>query len=149
MLPGDGASAVKAAPAVKIGRLRDIRSISHSQTSAAVLANLSLPLEWHPDTGIVVVMCAKGYPATYQKGTLIEGIGDANAVEGVHVFHAGTTLQAETGQVLAAGGRVLGVTALGKDITVARDLAYKAVAAVKWEDGFCRKDIGWRAVQRL
>ncbi|MEK9672360.1 MAG: phosphoribosylamine--glycine ligase [Rhodospirillaceae bacterium] len=103
-------------------------------------------IEWHDATAMIVVMAAKGYPGKYQKDTEINGLRKAGAVEGVVVFHAGTA--ADGDRVLATGGRVLGVTALGKDVKEAQKRAYQAVDSIDWPDGFCRRDIGWRAVGR-
>jgi len=105
-----------------------------------------IQLEWHDDAALSVVMATDGYPGSYQKGSLISGVERAEALPGVQVFHAGT--RAKNGQLLADGGRVLGVTALAKTVRDAQILAYKAVAEVDWPDGFCRRDIGWRAVKR-
>lgn len=93
---------------------------------------------------LCVVMAAKGYPGDYQKGSVINGLADASAVQGVKVFHAGT--QQKDGSIIATGGRVLGVTAYGKDFAEARTRAYQAVAALDWPEGFCRKDIGYQAL---
>jgi phosphoribosylamine--glycine ligase len=91
-------------------------------------------------------MAAKGYPGAYEKGSEIKNLDHANALEGVTVFHAGT--KDEDGKILAVGGRVLGVTALGSDVEQAQSRAYKAVDAIDWDEGFCRRDIGWRAITR-
>jgi phosphoribosylamine--glycine ligase len=91
-------------------------------------------------------MASKGYPGDYAKGTLIEGLNDAAAVEGVEIFHAGTALR--DGCVVAAGGRVLNVSAVGRSVADARARAYAAVDRIRWTDGFCRRDIGWRALER-
>ncbi len=101
-------------------------------------------LRWHDDAALTVVMAAKGYPGAYDKGTEIRGIEAAEAIDGVKVFHAGT--KAEDGRLLAIGGRVLNVTARAPDIRQAQEKAYKAVDAIDWPDGFCRRDIGFRAV---
>ena len=106
----------------------------------------SLDLRWHPDAALTVVMAARGYPGSYDKGSVIEGLDDAAAVEGVEIFHAGT--KAEGGKILANGGRVLNVSALGKDVREARDRAYEAISRIRWPEGFYRHDIGWRAVER-
>lgn len=103
-------------------------------------------IKWKDDTALVVVMAANGYPGKYAKGSEIKGLDDANAIDGVTVFHAGT--KASGGKVLADGGRVLGVTATGKTVKAAQALAYKAVDAIDWPDGFCRRDIGWRALKK-
>ena len=77
---------------------------------------------------------------------MIEGLEDAAALEGVQIFHAGTV--AEGGRILANGGRVLNVCALGKTVGEAQSRAYVAVDRIRWADGFCRRDIGYRAVAR-
>jgi phosphoribosylamine--glycine ligase len=102
-------------------------------------------LRWYPDAALCVVMAAKGYPGDYARNTEIRGLERAAAVEGVVVFHAGTT--ARDGKILAAGGRVLGVTARGKTVAEARARAYRAVDAIDWPEGFCRRDIAWRAMK--
>ncbi len=103
-------------------------------------------LRWYPDAALTVVMAAKGYPGDYRKGTDIAGLDDAAAVEGVEIFHAGTI--SKDGAILANGGRVLNVCALGKTVTEAQRHAYAAVDRIQWPDGFCRRDIGWQAVER-
>jgi phosphoribosylamine--glycine ligase len=103
-------------------------------------------LRWYPEAALTVVMAAKGYPGDYKRGTPIEGLEDAAQVEGVEIFHAGT--RAEGGRILANGGRVLNVCALGKNVAQAQARAYQAVDRIRWPGGFCRRDIGWRAVER-
>jgi phosphoribosylamine--glycine ligase len=103
----------------------------------------SLTLEWSDDPALCVVMAAKGYPGDYAKGTEIRGLAQ-NFGEDVQVFHAGTTLK--NGKLLATGGRVLNVTALGKTARDAQVRAYAAIDKIEWPGGFCRKDIGWRAM---
>jgi len=103
-------------------------------------------LRWRPDPALTVVMAANGYPGSYARGTLIEGLGEAAQVEGVEIFHAGTS--AEGGRILANGGRVLNVCAIGKTVAEAQSRAYAAVDRIRWPDGFCRRDIGWRAIER-
>jgi phosphoribosylamine--glycine ligase len=105
-----------------------------------------ITLDWHPDAALTVVMAAKGYPGSYEKGTEIRGLDAAGAIEGVTVFHAGT--RAANGSILANGGRVLNVTARGKTVAEAQKQAYKAVDCIDWPDGFCRRDIGWRALKK-
>jgi phosphoribosylamine---glycine ligase len=105
----------------------------------------SFDLRWYPDYALTVVMAANGYPGAYRKGGLIEGIEDAAASEGVEIFHAGTV--ADGGRIRSAGGRVLDVSALGNTIGQARARAYAAVDRIRWDDGFCRRDIGLRAAQ--
>ncbi len=103
-----------------------------------------MSVRWLPDAALTVVMCARGYPGEVVKGTEIRGLEAASAEEGVEIFHAGTALK--DGRLVANGGRVLNVTALGQTVKEAQSRAYAAVARVDWPEGFCRKDIGWRAV---
>lgn len=98
-----------------------------------------------PDTALTVVVAAKGYPDNPVKGGAIAGI-DAAEAGGAKVFHAGTAL--DQGKLVANGGRVLNVTALGRNATAAQATAYDAVDAIDFADGFCRRDIGWREVMR-
>lgn len=98
-----------------------------------------------PNTALTVVMAAKGYPGTPAKGGAIRNIAEAEA-HGAKVFHAGTA--EGPGGLVAQGGRVLNVTALGSDIGEARDAAYAAVDALDFDSGFCRRDIGWRELAR-
>jgi phosphoribosylamine--glycine ligase len=104
-------------------------------------------LRWHDEAALCVVMAARGYPGAYDKGTEIKGLDAADAVPGVTVFHAGTD-RSDDGRIVAVGGRVLGVTATGATIADARARAYEAIDRIDWPDGFCRRDIGWRAVGR-
>ena len=103
--------------------------------------------EWHDDAALCVVMAAKGYPDAYRKGTVIGGLHEAGLVPDTITFHAGTALDTK-GEVTAVGGRVLGMTGVGKTIKEAQQRAYRAVAQIDWKEGFCRKDIGYRAVGR-
>jgi len=103
-------------------------------------------LRWFPDPALTVVMAAKGYPGDYVKGTRIGGLDEAAKVDGIEIFHAGTA--SKDGHIVANGGRVLNVTASGKTVAEAQRRAYEAVDRIKWPDGFCRRDIGWRAVER-
>jgi len=105
-----------------------------------------IKLDWHDETAMVVVMAAQGYPGAYEKGTEIKNIDQANTIENAFVFHAGT--KADDGKILATGGRVLGVTGRGQTVREAQATTYKAVDTIDWEKGFCRRDIGWRAVAR-
>jgi phosphoribosylamine--glycine ligase len=95
------------------------------------------------EASVVIVMAARGYPGAYAKGSVIEGLEDAAALPGARVFHAGT--REEGGRVLADGGRVLGIGAVGATVGEARARAYAAVDAVRWPEGFCRRDIAARA----
>ncbi len=99
-------------------------------------------LRWSAEHSVVVVMAARGYPGAYARGDEIRGLDRAAAVPGVQVFHAGTARRAGDGAVVANGGRVLGVTATGPTPRAARDAAYRAVDAIDWPGGFCRRDIG-------
>jgi phosphoribosylamine--glycine ligase len=103
-------------------------------------------LRWYGDAALTVVMAAKGYPGSYAKGSVIEGLNEAAQIEGVEVFHAGT--KADGTRILANGGRVLNICARGKNVHEAQQRAYSAVDRIQWPDGFCRRDIGWRAVLR-
>jgi phosphoribosylamine--glycine ligase len=102
-------------------------------------------LRWDPLHSLVVVMAARGYPGAYAKGSEIRGIERAAQIPGVQVFHAGTA-RGEDGALVATGGRVLGITATGATLAEAQAAAYAAVDAVDWPGGFCRRDIGWRAL---
>jgi phosphoribosylamine--glycine ligase len=106
----------------------------------------SLDLRWYPQAALTVVMAARGYPGSHAKGSVIGGLDDAAAVEGVEIFHAGT--KKEGGRILANGGRVLNVSALGSTVREARARAYEAISRIRWPEGFYRHDIGWRAVER-
>ena len=105
-----------------------------------------LTLEWSDDPALCVVMAAKCYPGGYAKGTEIKGLDAAASDPDVQIFHAGT--KRDGSRILADGGRVLGVTAKGRDIRQAQAKAYAAVDRIDWPGGFCRRDIGWRAVVR-
>ncbi len=117
-----------------------------SLLNGAVDGQLShMSARWRGEAALTVVMAASGYPGTPQRGSVISGLDEAEA-EGVEIFHAGTAQK--DGHLVAAGGRVLNVTALGRTVTEARDRAYEAVDRIDWPNGFCRRDIGWRAVER-
>ncbi len=103
-------------------------------------------LDWSDDTAVCVVMASGGYPGSYAKGYPILGLGEA-AAEGAVVFHAGTS--EKDGAIVNSGGRVLGVTARGSDIKEALKKAYAAVDKICWQDCFCRRDIAYRALERL
>lgn len=96
------------------------------------------------DAALCVVMAAKGYPAAYEKNTVIRGLQEAASQPHVQVFHAGTA--EKDGEIAAVGGRVLGITATAPTVAEAQRRAYAAVDAIDWPQGFCRRDIGWRAV---
>ena len=101
-------------------------------------------LRWRDEAALCVVMATKGYPGPYDTGSVIGGLTEAGKLPGVTIFHAGTRLV--DGRITAAGGRVLGVTATGATIAEAQARAYAAVDTIDWPAGFCRRDIGWRAV---
>jgi phosphoribosylamine--glycine ligase len=105
-----------------------------------------ISLQWSDAAALTVVMAAKGYPGAVEKGSEIRGIDRAEELNDVVVFHAGTKQDGD--RILAHGGRVLNVTALGSTITEAQRRAYDAVNRIDWPEGFCRRDIGWRAVER-
>jgi len=104
----------------------------------------SFDLRWHAEHALCVVMAAKGYPDEPLRGSEIRGLDVASGDPKVKIFHAGTRRAGE--RLLADGGRVLGVTALGEDLAGARDRAYAAVDRIDWPEGFCRRDIGRRAL---
>jgi phosphoribosylamine--glycine ligase len=103
-------------------------------------------VRWRDEAALTVVVASKGYPGAYPKGSEIHGLQEAASVPGVEIFHAGT--RREDGRLLADGGRVLNVTATGSSLADARELAYRAVDRIEWPEGFCRRDIGWRALAR-
>jgi phosphoribosylamine--glycine ligase len=106
----------------------------------------SIDLRWRDEVALTVVMAAKGYPGAFKKGSQIRGLEAAAAVEGVTIFHAGTA--AYGSQIQANGGRVLNVTAIGRTVAEAQGRAYVAIDNIDWPGGFCRRDIGWRAIAR-
>ncbi|HEX3954541.1 MAG TPA: phosphoribosylamine--glycine ligase [Stellaceae bacterium] len=99
-------------------------------------------LRWHDEAALCVVMAAPGYPDDPQRGSEIRALDQAASDPDVKIFHAGTKRDGD--RLVADGGRVLGVTALGRDLTTARERAYRAVGAIDWPEGFCRRDIGRR-----
>jgi phosphoribosylamine--glycine ligase len=115
-------------------------------TAAGKLDGLSL--DWDPRPALTVVMAAKGYPGDYgdTKGSVIANLDEASALEDVQIFHAGTVY--DQGQTLANGGRVLNITALGETVSEAQAKAYAAIDKIRWPEGFYRKDIGQRAIER-
>jgi phosphoribosylamine--glycine ligase len=104
------------------------------------------PLEWRDEAALTVVMASKGYPGAYAKGHVITGLEAAAKLPGVTIFHAGTAQRGD--DIVAIGGRVLDVTAVGATIAEAQARAYAAVELIHWHGAFCRKDIGWRALKR-
>jgi phosphoribosylamine--glycine ligase len=103
-------------------------------------------LRWREQAALTVVMASKGYPGAYEKGHEIFGLDAAASLPGVLLFHAGT--EKRNGKIVAVGGRVLNVTATGRDVAEARRRAYDAVSRIHWQGSFHRSDIGWRALGR-
>ena len=103
-----------------------------------------LDLRWRDEAALTVVMASNGYPDAYARGSIIEGVEAAAAMPGVEIFHAAT--RRDDGSLLADGGRVLNVAALGRDVAEAQARAYAAVGRIHWPGGFFRHDIGWRAL---
>ena len=104
-----------------------------------------MSLRWRPEHALTVVLASRGYPGAYAKGTEIRGLEALAGTADLLLFHAGTRRAAD-GRLLAEGGRVLDVTALGGTLAEARARAYAAVDRIDWPEGFCRRDIGWRAL---
>lgn len=115
--------------------------------AAAVGGLESVRLDWSEEPALTVVMAAEGYPGTPTTGTVIGGLEVAGRGDDVQIFHAGTGRD-EAGRIVASGGRVLNVTARGASVAEAQRRAYEAVAQLDWPQGFCRRDIGWRAIGR-
>ncbi|WP_411818935.1 phosphoribosylamine--glycine ligase [Hyphococcus formosus] len=113
---------------------------------AATGALDGVTLDWSDDAAALVVMAADGYPGSYEKGSPIDGIDTANQLPGVVVFHAGT--KSNDGEIVANGGRVLNISATGATIDEAVERAYAGIAAIDWPQGFYRKDIAWRALEK-
>jgi phosphoribosylamine--glycine ligase len=104
-------------------------------------------VEWTDEAAVCVVLASGGYPGKYKKGIPITGFKQAGKVPGAIVFHAGTAIK--NGKVVTDGGRVIGATALGKDIPAAIERAYRCAEAIKFENKYCRSDIGRKALARL
>jgi phosphoribosylamine--glycine ligase len=103
-------------------------------------------INWANDSAISIVLASKGYPEKYNKGTTIRNIKAAEQIDGVEVFHAGT--KEDNGELVANGGRVLNITCREKSLELAREKAYRATSLINWDDGFYRKDIGWRGLKQ-
>lgn len=114
--------------------------------SQCQLAQISSLPQWYDQAAICVVMVSKDYPNAPIKGEIIHGLDIANAQKNIIVFHAGTKQNAQ-GNFISHGGRVLNVTAIGQDLSIAQKQAYAAVNNIHWPQVFWRKDIGWRALQ--
>ncbi|PCI04197.1 MAG: phosphoribosylamine--glycine ligase [Hyphomicrobiales bacterium] len=106
---------------------------------------LEVEAEWRDETALTVVLASKGYPGSYEKGTEIRDLDKAEA-DNIEIFHAGTA--ENDGKLTAIGGRVLNITAMGSSVSEAQADAYAAIKKIDWPNGFCRSDIGWRAVAR-
>lgn len=124
-------------------RLKDDLLVLLNAATDGQLAHMSV--RWRDEAALTVVMAARGYPGTPEKGSVIRGVEGA-AGDGVQVFHAGTAING--GALVANGGRVLNVTATGGTVGEAQKRAYAALDRIDWPDGFCRRDIGWQAVAR-
>jgi phosphoribosylamine--glycine ligase len=133
-------------PECQVLMLRMMSDLVPALTAARDRQLKNFDLRWHDTAALTVVMAAKGYPGDYQKGTVINGLDAAGQVDGVQIFHAGT--KSQDGKIVAAGGRVLSVCASGKTVAEAQARAYSAVDKINWPQGFCRRDIGWRAILR-
>jgi len=127
--------------------LRRLKTDLVDLATSVINGKLVSKLEWIPETSICVVLASKGYPGSYEKGKEINGIEEAEKVESVVVFHAGTAFK--EGKLVTNGGRVLNVTALGKNIVEARERVYKAVEKIHFEGMHYRKDIGEKALKRI
>lgn len=122
-----------------------------SDLLAALLATAdgvlsTFDLRWRDEVALTVVMAAKGYPGKVKKGSEIKGLDAAAKIDGVAIFHAGTIRRGD--QIQANGGRVLNITAIGHSVAEAQGQAYVAIDQLDWPGGFCRRDIGWRAIAR-
>lgn len=124
-------------------RLKDDLLVLLNAATDGQLAHMSI--RWRDEAALTVVMAARGYPGTPEKGSVIRGVEEA-AGDGVQIFHAGTAING--GALVANGGRVLNVTATGDTVGEAQGRAYAALDRIDWPDGFCRRDIGWQAVAR-
>jgi phosphoribosylamine--glycine ligase len=102
-------------------------------------------VKWSDQASLCVVMAAKGYPGKYEKGTEIKNTSALEFMDDVHLFHAGT-MKDNSGALVGSGGRVLGVVGIGNTIEEAQSKAYQGVDEIDWNQGFCRRDIGWRAI---
>lgn len=105
-----------------------------------------IDIKMKPKAALCVVMASNGYPSSYSKGKEIKGLDKLSNQDDLIIYHAGTKL-GKNGEILSNGGRVLGVTAIDDSVELAQNKAYAAVDQIDWEDGFCRRDIGWRAIK--
>eukprot|EP00871_Galdieria_phlegrea_P003513 jgi/Galph1/4162/GphlegSOOS_G2802.1 len=122
----------------------------HVLYQVAVGETHKLNIEWKRNVwSLVVIMASKGYPGSYQKGTIIRHLEEAGRTDGVKIYHSGTSICPTTGEWIATGGRVLGITGIGNTIREAKARAYEATEKIDWPQGFYRKDIGWRCLAAL
>jgi phosphoribosylamine--glycine ligase len=133
-------------PETQVLMLRMMSDLVPALIAARDVQLKNFDLRWYPDAALTVVMAANGYPGHYERGSVIEGLDAAGEVEGVEIFHAGT--RADGGHIVANGGRVLNVSALGRTVSEAQARAYQAIDRIRWPQGFCRRDIGWQAIRR-
>jgi phosphoribosylamine---glycine ligase len=133
-------------PECQVQMLRMMSDIVPALIASADGQLKNFSLRWFDDVAITVIMATRGYPGDYGKGSVIEGLDEAAKVVGVEIFHAGTAMK--DGRIVANGGRVLNVCAMGKTVTEAQRRAYEAVDRIQWPEGFCRRDIGWQAVEK-
>ncbi|MFP4313011.1 MAG: phosphoribosylamine--glycine ligase [Alphaproteobacteria bacterium] len=123
----------------------DLLKILHAAAQGR-LSEVKGQISWAENKAMCVVMAAKGYPGSYAKNTVIHNIKESDNIDNTIVFHAGTAKN-ENGDLVNTGGRVLGVTATGENLGHAKRLAYEAIDSITWPEGFCRRDIGWRALE--
>jgi len=151
MITGDGPKLIEynvrfGDPEAQVLMMRLQSDLLHVLVAACDGNLRGIELAWRKEAALTVVMATRGYPGSYKNGSVIAGVEQAEQMAGVQVFHAGTKREGE--RLIAAGGRVLSVTALGDSVTAAQARAYEAVANVDWPEGFYRSDIGWRDVAR-
>jgi phosphoribosylamine---glycine ligase len=133
-------------PECQVLMLRMMSDIVPAMLAACDGQLKNFDIRWFDESALTVVMAANGYPGDYKKGSRIEGLDEASKIEGVEIFHAGTI--SRDGHVLANGGRVLNICASGKTIAEAQRRVYAAIDRIRWSDGFCRRDIGWQAIEQ-
>jgi phosphoribosylamine--glycine ligase len=128
---------------VLLPRLRSDLVVAMLAACDGLLGNVTL--RWSDAVALTVVLCGRGYPGTPARGGVIAGVDEAESLPDVLVFHAGTAHK--DGQLVGNGGRVLNLVGLGATVAEARERAYAAVDMIQWDDGFCRRDIGWRVLK--
>ena len=104
-----------------------------------------IKIKWHEENSITIVLCAKGYPGNYLKNSEIKNLNRIDINESNQIFHAGT--YEKNNRIFSKGGRVLNITSKGSNLKDARDMSLQNLKKINWEDGFYRKDIGWRAIK--